>query len=132
MKVKLIYGAYGLHQGASVVIVHRNETFEVDDIEGERLISDGIAERVDGGVATPSVERKEVEPSENAPLSEIMAEGDFGAEYSINSSVSELRKIGKENGITFKVGTTKEEMVRALDEFFSSDAPQLGAEELVK
>ena len=40
--------------------------------------------------------------------------------YSIDTPVSELRTIAKEVGISFKVCTTKEEMVAMLDDYFNS------------
>ena len=129
MQVRMISGAYGLHQGGSVVLVRRNEVCDVDNEEGERLIAEGIAERINGAVATPPVAQETIKTSENTPAPETTAESDFSG-YSMDTPVSELRKIAKDNGITFKVGTTKEEMVRTLDEFFS--APTLGAEEFIR
>ena len=43
---------------------------------------------------------------------------------------SELRDLGKQYGLTFKVGMSKAEMIAALDDFFAveSEAPEADAE----
>lgn len=110
--------------------------FEADKSVENRLVSLGAAEFVNTGIATPVIDDEVTKTGENKPETENVAESDLeGAEgtpvYSVESSASYLRKIAKENGITFKVGMTKEEMVKALDNFFN-DAPDLGVEDPIE
>lgn len=105
--VRIIFGTYGYHDGYSIDAKTRNsEPFELDDAEAERIVSLGVAEYTDEAndiaVATPASDNN-------------------AHEYSVNSSVSDLRALAKSVGITFKIGTTKEDMVAALDEYFKND-----------
>lgn len=45
----------------------------------------------------------------------------YDLSYDANSSVSDLRKVGKAVGLTFAVGTTKADMIAALDEAFAKE-----------
>lgn len=61
----------------------------------------------------------------------------YDLSYDTNSSVSDLRKIGKAVGLTFPVGTTKKDMLAVLDSYFGqsdTEAPSLdiSAEEPVE
>ena len=105
--------------------------FYADEATEHRLVSLGVAEFVNSSIGsdyTSAEENKKDEP----PVSESFAENDSDAntnevEYSTESSVSQLRKLARENGIIFKAGMTKEEMLSELDAFFS-DTPILSAE----
>ncbi|MBR6873029.1 MAG: hypothetical protein IKN17_05945 [Ruminococcus sp.] len=108
--VRVISGIYGLHIGGRLCPKNKeSEPFEVDDREAERLVSLGVAEIVSTEEDAVNVPVEEPEDTELDDLS--------------SKSVKELREIAKERGITFKVGTTKEEMVDTL-----SDMPDLTAE----
>lgn len=67
--------------------------FELNDQRAAELVADGVAVYVDG------------QP------------------YSADLKATDLRKIGKEMGLTFKVGTTKAEMVAAIDAHNAEAAP---------
>lgn len=137
-KIKIKRGFYGLHTKLGVQTKGPNdEAFEVDDNEAKRLVDLGIAKYFgDTPVATVEESADEdnasVNPSEIEAPAESEYEGDSVTdipEYSIDSNASDLRAIAKSVGITFKVGTTKEDMVKALDEYFGvMDAPDLSAE----
>lgn len=110
--------------------------FEAEKSVEERLVARGVAEYVSAGVATPRIDDEAQNAGDNKVENKTPNNGDFGAVedtpiYSVNSSANDLRKIAKEYGISFKVGTTKEEMVAALDALFNDDAPDLAVEDPV-
>lgn len=123
------------------VFTSSSGNIEADEAVESRLVSLGIAEYVTP-VATPITDDFKSVPSENASETEEPAESLYEGEadeavddtsipeYSIDSPMSELRALMKENGLSAKVGITKADMVAALDEIFS-DAPVLNAEEPV-
>ena len=135
-KIKIKRGFYGLHTNIGVQIKGpKDDAFEVDDSEAKRLVDLGIAKYIgDTPVATSINEEIADEASdniaenENATESDLEDDGGDIPEYSIDSNASDLRAIAKSVGITFKVGTTKEDMVKALDEYFSGDMPELDSE----
>ncbi len=135
-KIKIKRGFYGLHtKNGTQTKGPKDLPFEVDDKEAERLVSLGVATYV-GNTPVATVVNEEntsdtgdnTPDNENAPESDLEDDGGDIPEYSIDSNASDLRAIAKSVGITFKVGTTKEDMVSALDEFFSGDMPELDAE----
>ena len=126
------------------------------DIE-KRLVSLGVAEYVDRvvkDVATPQNGDEDDDTGENSSEGENGSESKFEGEnsddvdmdsedtpgddvdipeYSTESSVTDLRNIAKERGITFPAGTKKEDMVAALDEYYGitdsdDEMPNLDAE----
>ncbi len=133
-KVKILAGGYGLRKGTRNTLCTKNNIVEVDDAEAERIVSLGVAEYFDSVVATPPADEFEENSGDNTPNGE---NGSNDAEngdsetpaYSVDMKADELRAIGKQFDITFKVGTTKEDMVKALDEYFADgeDAPELTA-----
>jgi len=137
-KIKIKRGFYGLHTKLGVQTKGPNdEAFEVDDNEAKRLVDLGIAKYIgDTPVATVEESADEDNASVNPPEIEAPAESEYEGdsvtdipEYSIDSNATDLRAIAKSVGITLKVGTTKEDMVKALDEYFGvMDAPDLSAE----
>lgn len=120
--VKIISGAYGHNKHGSIEVKNRqSEPFALDDIKAQELVDEGFAVIVGAAADSP-------------------AEGDFddsaedGAEdtvppYSIDTNVNDLRSIAKTycDGMTFTPGTTKAEMVAAIDEYLaaSSDGDEL-------
>lgn len=138
VKIKITRGFYGLHTNIGVKVKSPNDdAFEVDDNEAKRLVELGVAKCVgDMPVATNAENANEDNASVNPIKSESPAESEYEGdsatdipEYSSDSTVAELRAIAKNEGITFKVGMTKSEMLTALDEYFGvNDAPDLSAE----
>lgn len=108
-KIEIIGGRYGYISPSGVYSVKTVDDlpFEVEDSEAERLVKRGIATII---------------RDDNAPLNDMRGSEEDGTgefpKYSTDLSVSELRAIAKNVGISFKVGTTKEEMVAVLDEHF--------------
>jgi hypothetical protein len=131
-KVKIIGTTYGHHVNGRIEPKNRkSEPFYLDDAEADRLVSLGFAEIVEEGVATPSKDKKAANASENTPKVKNRAEdaeialSDEGEipykerpKYNVNTKANELREIGKNIGISFPVGTSKDEMVKQLDAFF--------------
>lgn len=138
-KIRIISGGYGLRNGTRVTLKDKHsEPFYVSDDEADRLVSLGIAECADTRIATPASDDLKQEAGENTPEKETHAEGvlegsDDRPVYGPESKVSELREIADSVGIKFRVGTTKEEMIAALDDhFFDGAVPNLTAENPVK
>lgn len=137
-KIKIKRGFYGLHTKFGVQAKGPNdEAFEVDDNEAKRLVDLGIAKYIgDTPVATVEESADEDNASVNTPETEAPAESEYEGDsvtdipkYSSDSTVAELRAIAKGEGISFKVGMTKSEMIAVLDEHFGvMDAPDLSAE----
>lgn len=97
MLVKIINGVYGHYTEGKVVRKDKkSEPFDLEPDKAARLVSQGVAEYVDEvQVAAVAVEEVDIPDLEDM-------------------NVSQLRAIGKQMGITFKVGTTKAEMVEML------------------
>ena len=79
---------------------HKSDSLSVDDTSG--------AESEQGG------------DSRGDTGSELDGDVDI-PEYDPDMNVNELRAIAKSVGISFKVGTTKEEMVEELDKYFEEN-----------
>lgn len=96
--IKIISGVYGQYIKGKVVAKNKDsEPFELTAEEEKRLVEAGVAVYVDGGrTALPD---------------DVIAI----PEYSTDMKAEELRAIAKEMGLTFKVGTSKAEMVAAMD-----------------
>lgn len=119
-KIRIIGGRYGYISPSGVYSVKTvdDSPFEVEDSEAKRLVKRKVAEIV--GEHENSAENEPLPNTEgsNPTNGENGADNDMPPEYSTKLSVNELRAIAKKVGISFKVGTTKEEMVAALDEYF--------------
>lgn len=96
--IKMKAGTFGLPvNGVVKPMTKDSDPFEAGVEQEARLVKLGLAVYVDGGTTA-------------------LPDGVIGIpEYSIDSSVNELREIGKLCGLTFKVGMTKAQMVEALD-----------------
>lgn len=141
--VKIISGTYGYNKEKHIIPKNRQSgVFALEDKEAERLVDLEVAVYADvpkkSAGFVPSDEKTDI-PSENEEDSgengEEFAEADLS--YTENSNVSELRNVGKAVGITFPVGTTKKDMLAALDSYFGqseAEAPVLdiAAEEPVE
>lgn len=94
--VKMIKGTYGMQTGARVVpITPDDPPFSLPPEQEERLVSLGVAEYVD---------------APEAPDVDLMG-----------MKMKELQAYARENGINFRVGETKEELVQ---DILSAQAPQ--------
>ena len=114
--IKIVRGVYGFMDESGIVRpkTEADEPFSLLPHQEERLVQIGVAEYV-GNVkpvqvaeaAQDSVEAEQAPigfdemPEEEPALSEM--------------TVKELREVGKEYGLSFKVGTTKAEMVKAIE-----------------
>lgn len=123
--IQMISGVYGLPvfdaDGTKRIVGMgpNSGPFSIDAKREAELVERKLAVYVDA-VETAS----EVEDVEETPLSEL--------------SATELRKIGKERGFSFKVGMTKAAMIEALSEAsdevedVAPDAPTFDATEAVQ
>ena len=114
--IKIVRGVYGFMDKNGIVRpkTANDEPFELLPEQEERLVRLGVAEYV-GGIkeeqpVDPEQEEMEDEqdpigfdemPEEEPALSEMTAK--------------ELREVGKEYGLTFKVGMSKADMVKAIE-----------------
>lgn len=128
-KIVITGGRYGYISPSGVYDVKTTGSapFEVDDNEAARLVKLGVA-KIHGESGkrpeTGGVSNEEgSDPTEDERSTESETEDDMiePPEYSTDLSVGELRAIAKKVGISFKVGTTKEDMVAMLDEYFKDN-----------
>ena len=100
----------------------KDPAFDVDEKLGLRLVREGIAEAVDGA------ERGEVQSESNDNDNAESAGDDFGIpQYSADTSKADLQSIANEYGIEVSAAATKQELIKALDDFFAdalSDDPE--------
>jgi hypothetical protein len=100
----------------------KDPPFDVDEKLGLRLVREGIAEAVDG------TERGEVQSESNDNDNNESAGDDFGIpQYSADTSKADLQSIANEYGIEVSAAATKQELIKALDDFFAdalSDDPE--------
>lgn len=97
--IKIIKGVYGhLVNGIVKPKTSADEPFELTEEQEARLVNLGVAIYVNGG---------------RTALPEDVQEID----WNINMKATELREIAKGMGLTFPVGTTKADMVAAMDKF---------------
>lgn len=120
--IKIVQGVYGFLDKNGIVRpkTETDEPFELAPEQEARLVNLGVAQYV-GNV------KDEQEPEETAPedTEEVETEDEqepIGfdevppVEIPLSDySVKELREIGREYGLTFKVGTTKDDMVKAIE-----------------
>lgn len=99
--IKIIKGVYGYMENLIVrPKTSKDAPFELTPEQEKRLVDLGVAEYVD----------------EPAPELPDLPDGvEAVPEYSADMKADELRAIAKGMGLTFKVGTTKAEMVAAMD-----------------
>jgi hypothetical protein len=110
--IKIIQGTYGhLINGIVKPKTSADEPFELSEAQEKRLVDLGVAVYVDGGRTK-------------------LPEGVALVDYNVNMKATELREIAKGMGLTFPVGTTKAEMVEAMDKYLASEnAAENGADE---
>ena len=103
--VKIIKGVYGYmtKNGTVQPRTSADEPFELTEAQEARLVALGVAEYVSAAPAAAHEAKKP--PAFDATM-----------------KVEKLRAIAKEMGLTFKLGTTKTEMVEAMDKFLADGA----------
>lgn len=120
--IKIIRGVYGYWDAEKKRVIPKDKDSDPFILTAKKeadLVDRGIAEYV----GKPSEEDAE-------ELANILPDGVTAIpEYSTENSAAELRAIGKTVGITFKVGTSKAEMVEQLDAFFDEHIQDDGEEE---
>lgn len=137
--VKIISGYYGLSVHNIMKPKSADDApFELPDEEAKRIVDLGIAEYVDDthAAAITEDEKKDLPKNNNHSSNDSSADklSDEDSEtaeipdYNVNMTVTALRAIAKNAGISFRVGTTKEEMVEALDAHYADTMPDLAAE----
>lgn len=145
--IKIVKGVYGFVDGNGIVRpkTEDDEPFELPPEKEARLVGLGVAvyvsEPVDEQAEETEQEETEMEESvdEQDPIGfdETPADERDLSEY----TVKELREIGKEYGLTFKVGMLKDDMVKAIEaaeaaldaeDDESEDAPVFDASEAVQ
>ena len=105
--IKIIKGVYGYVDKKTGVVSPKTEkdgAFSLPPEKEERLVNLGVAVYVEGPEPAPV---EDVEAAEDIARAE--------AEPALEDmTANELRELGKEYGLTFKVGTKKAEMVEAI------------------
>lgn len=100
--IRIVKGVYGhLVNGVVKPKTSADEPFELTEAQEARLVGLGVAVYVDGGRTA-------------------LPEGVEYVDYNVNMKATELREIAKEMGLTFPVGTTKAEMVKAMDAYIEN------------
>ena len=125
--VKITSGYYGLCVNNIIKPKSAADApFELSDEEAKRIVDLGIAEYVDD---MPIATGTACEDTKDAhEISREDAKMEENPEYSFNMTAAELRAIAKNVGISFRIGTTKEEMVAALDAYYADTSPNLTVE----
>lgn len=120
--IKIVQGVYGFLDKNGIVRpkTEADEPFELSPEQEARLVKLGVAEYV--GVTEDEQEQEEAATEETEEVETEDEQEPIGfdetpAEELLLSemSVPELRKVGKEYGLTFKVGTAKADMVKAIE-----------------
>lgn len=115
--IKIVKGVYGyLNKNGSVIPkTEKDGPFELSEEKEARLVGLGVAVYVNEPAKVPEKEPGQDEAAEDIARAE--------AEPSLEEmTVKELRELGKEQyGLTFKVGTTKAEMIQAIQEKWPQD-----------
>ena len=123
MRIRILNTTFGLVvDGIVTPKSPKDPPFEVDEKLGLRIVREGIAEAVDGA------ERGEVQSESNDNDNAESAGDDFGIpQYSADTSKADLQSIANEYGIEVSAAATKQELIKALDDFFAdalSDDPE--------
>lgn len=106
--IKIIKGTYGYLDKNGIVKpkTEKDGPFSLTEEQEDRLVRLGVAIYVDqGDTALP-------DGVDGIP------------EYNVDMKATELRAIAEKMGLSFKVGTTKAEMVAAMDKFLEENVVQ--------
>ena len=116
-----VYGTKNMMRGASY------GPFSLSEAEEERLVQRGVAVYVNPRPVLDD-DFYYAKVSDGAPIGldetlDKLPDGVEGIpEYSVDSSLSDLRAIGKMCGLTFKVGMSKADIVAALDKHIEENS----------
>ncbi len=115
--IKIVRGVYGFMDNNGIVRpkTAADEPFALQPEQEERLVRLGVAEYVGNAerVQEPDETEQEVFEEEQDPIG--FDEMPYEEIALSELSVKDLRAIGKEYGLSFKVGTTKDDMVKAIE-----------------
>lgn len=119
MRIRILNTTFGLVvDGIVKPKSPKDPPFDVDEKLGLKLVREGIAEAVD------DTERGEGQSESN----DESAGDDFGIpQYGQDTSKADLQSIANEYGIEVSATATKQELIKALDDFFAdalSDDPE--------
>ena len=122
--IHIIRGVYGYLDKDGIVRTktEKDAPFELLPEQEARLVRLGVAEYVGNVKSAPVEETAAASDTEEAPTDRLSL---------ADLSVKELREIGKEYGISFKVGISKAEMVAAIQKAEAEaelDEPEDGEE----
>ena len=123
MRIRILNTTFGLVvDGIVKPKSPKDPPFDVDEKLGSRLVREGIAEAVDG------TESGGVPSESNDNDNDESAGDNFGIpQYSTETSKADLHSIANEYGIEVSATATKQEIIKALDDFFAdalSDDPE--------
>ena len=119
--IKMIRGVFGLPVNGIVKAMDKNSgAFEAGDEQEARLVRLGLAIKVEDGEPANTIEET-VDTDTPIGFDETPPE-DFDETEAVEEivdlkalSAKELREIGKQYGLTFKVGMTKDDMAAAIE-----------------
>lgn len=115
--IKIVRGVYGFLDADGIVRpkTEADEPFELAPEQEARLVNLGVAQYV--GNVKDEQEQEEIAPEETEGEQDPIGFDEAPADERPLSdySAKELREIGKDYGLTFKVGTTKADMVKAIE-----------------
>lgn len=114
--IKIVQGTYGYKDKNGIVRpkTSKDEPFSLPAEQEARLVGLGVAEYVHPVDMETPIGFDETPPE--------LPDGVTGIpEYNTGMKADELRAIAKDMGLTFKVGTTKAEMVEAMDKFLEEN-----------
>lgn len=120
--IQMIRGVFGLPVNGIVKAMDKNSgAFEAGAEQEERLVRLGLAVKVETIEGEPAPGNDETVDTETPIGFDETPPEDFDEAEAIEEivdlntlSVKELREIGKQYGLSFKVGMTKPEMVQAI------------------
>lgn len=141
MKIRIISGSYGLHDGRRVVtMTARSGAFEVEDAEGAALIAAGTAEPCESEVGSresevvskspwatgssgaaggaPSADGGIITPAAGIPdaTTDIIGEVTETVDY-LTLSAAELRELCDARGIAYKKNASVKMLMAALEQY---------------
>ena len=115
--IKIVRGVYGFLDADGIVRpkTEADEPFELTPEQEARLVNLGVAQYV--GNVKDEQEQEEIAPEETEGEQDPIGFDEAPADERPMSdySAKKLREIGKDYGLTFKVGTTKADMVKAIE-----------------
>lgn len=123
--IKIVCGVYGHYIDGRVVAKNSDsEPFSLTPRQEAELVAKGVAAFVDEVTEVSHAGASAPIGFDESPESDIEI-----PEYSVDMKADELREIGKDCGLHFKVGMTKADMVAALDAFFAEKIDEDDADE---